>query len=482
MASSDRPAAKWAAWLGLLLLGCGGAPSAPSAVTGDAPAIHYTITLDSELRTLSAVVCPRDVRIDRYVATTSGAIERVRRPRLVTAKGERPLEIEGDGVPIPAEMAGACLGYDIDLGPPREGLLLAHAGGNVLAAPDLWLLAPGARPAGMRVTASFTLPSGVRAALPWPEDPRGYRVPGTAFTMRSAAAFGRFSRETLPVEGAELDVVALGGGFGERGPLVTSWMRKSASALAQLHDGFPVERVMVLLLPEPGAEVGFGMALRGGGPTVMIMVGEGVTSEELDKDWTAVHELFHLSAPRFHSKDAWLSEGLATYYTEILRGRAGMVDEHEAWYNLAEGFGRGRRAGTGRSLRQESADMRETHAYHRVYWAGAAMAFLADVELRQKGVEGGLDGPLRALARCCARAEEPWSAERFAQYVDSATGHPVMAELLARYLDSAEFPDTGALLATFGIRGAGRDITVADDAVRVDLRRAMMAPRKKISR
>ncbi|MRG93078.1 hypothetical protein [Polyangium spumosum] len=467
--------------LGLFLFGgCGGSAAAPaSVVTGEAPAVHYSIAVDAELRTLSATVCPRDLRLARLRVTRPEDASRVQRPRVVRAAGEVPLEIEQDAVPISSDTDGACIGYDVDLGPPREGFWLAHGGGHVLASPDVWLLAPEPRPAGTRVTASFTLPAGVRVAVPWPEDSRGHRIPETAFTMRGAGAFGALGREALSVGGAALDVVSLGDGFGERAPLVTRWLERSAAALTQLHDDFPVPRVMVLLLPQPGDDVGFGMALRGGGPTVMLMVGSSVSTEALDKDWTAVHELFHLSAPRFHPRDAWLSEGLATYYTDILMGRARMLDEKSAWDDLRDGFQRGNRRGTGRTLRQESLDMHETYAYWRVYWAGAAIALLADVELRKRGVDGGLDAPLRELARCCAQSKEAWSAERFAEFVDERTGQAVMKPLVARYAGSADFPDTAEVLAALGVRGAGRDMTLVEDAPRAGVRKAMMAPRKR---
>ena len=467
--------------LGLLLLGgCGGSSGSPaSVVTGDAPAVHYSFVVDPELRTLSATVCPRDLRLERLRMTTPELVERVRRPRIVRPAGDVPLEMQEDVVAIAAEMAGACIGYDVDLRPPREGFWLAHGTDSVLASPDVWLLAPEPRPARTVVTANFTLPPGVRAAVPWPEDPRGHRIPETAFTMRGAGAFGALGREALSVGGAELDMVTLGGGFGERGPLVTNWLQRSTSALTHLHDGFPVPRVMVLLLPHPGSGVGFGMAMRGGGPTVMLTVGAEVTLEELDTDWTAVHEMFHLTAPRFHPRDAWLSEGLATYYTDILMGRAGILDERGAWDDLRDGFQRGGRRGTGRTLRQESIDMHETHAYQRVYWSGAAISMLADVELRRRGVAGGLDGPLRELARCCARDPESWSAEKFATFVTAKTGQPVMTELVERYLDRADFPDMAETFVALGIRGAGADMTLVEDARLAGVRKGMMAPRKR---
>ena len=42
------------------------------------------------------------------------------------------------------------------------------------------------------------------------------------------------------------------------------------------------------------------------------------------RDWTAAHELSHLYLPYPGQPDIWLSEGLATYYQNIIQARSGL--------------------------------------------------------------------------------------------------------------------------------------------------------------
>ena len=68
------------------------------------------------------------------------------------------------------------------------------------------------------------------------------------------------------------------------------------------------------------------------------------TSHDLDAfldSWTASHELSHLLLPYISRREAWLGEGFASYYQNVLRARAGMLSQREAWQKLHAGFERG---------------------------------------------------------------------------------------------------------------------------------------------
>src|SRR5207244_449476 len=111
--------------------------------------------------------------------------------------------------------------------------------------------------------------------------------------------------------------------------------------------------------------------------------------------------------------DAWLSEGFATYYQAVLRARAGFFSARYAWQKMHEGFERGRRQTSSRSLAETSARMGREYQYMRVYWSGAAIALLADVALRKSsGGKKALDDALRALRTCCLHDAHLYSAPR----------------------------------------------------------------------
>jgi predicted metalloprotease with PDZ domain len=167
-------------------------------------------------------------------------------------------------------------------------------------------------------------------------------------------------------------------------------------------------------------------------------------------------------------------EGLTTYYTTLSRARAGFLTREQAWDELLDGFERGKRTGTGRTLRDESAAMHQSGAYWRVYWAGAALALLADVELRRAGSRDGLDGPVRAIASCCASSDELWDSERLAHELDRAARVPVMQRLAAKHLDEQHFPDLEATTEFLGVHALGSAIELDPKAAGAQIRDAIV--------
>ncbi len=75
-----------------------------------------------------------------------------------------------------------------------------------------------------------------------------------------------------------------------------------------------------------------------------------------------VHELSHLLHPVIDGYDRWLSEGIASYYQNVLRARAGLRSAQWSWDALHAGFERGiRSTQRGRSLAEVSESMMRDH-------------------------------------------------------------------------------------------------------------------------
>jgi predicted metalloprotease with PDZ domain len=171
-------------------------------------------------------------------------------------------------------------------------------------------------------------------------------------------------------------------------------------------------------------------------------------------DWVLVHELSHLLHPVIDGPDRWLYEGIASYYQNVLRARAGLRSPQWAWNALHAGFERGIR-GTprGRSLAEVSENMMRDRSFMRVYWSGAAIALLADVELRRRsGGAQSLDTALAAFADCCLPADRSWSARELLQQLDRLTDTTVFMELYRKHVDSDDFPDLVALYGELGLQ------------------------------
>lgn len=148
---------------------------------------------------------------------------------------------------------------------------------------------------------------------------------------------------------------------------------------------------------------------------------------------------------------AWLYEGLASYYQQVARGRSGVFSPAETWAALERGFERGRRSGTGRTLREESRRMRETHSFRRVYWAGAAVAFRWDVELlRRTDGRRDLGAALRDLARDLPLRRRVHTVDEVLDALDARLERPLFRPVAEQALASAEFPEVDDLFAAVG--------------------------------
>jgi hypothetical protein len=401
-----------------------------------------------------------------------------------TGPDGRALQRDGGHLVLPGEGTPGCVRYAVDLHlATRASRHVAHPGGDIALSSGAWLWRPEPLHPDTEATLEVTLPPDVEALLPWPSTAAGHRLDASALRRPAHVAFGRFRPRVIRTRGVTVTYARLGDGEDPPEPAVRAWLTSAVQAVAQVHGRLPVDRVAVMVLPTgPGPDpVAFGMVRRGGGASVMLLVRRGATEEGLVRDWVAVHELAHLLIPPLDRPGAWLSEGLATYYQNVARARAGLLSPVEAWRSMAEGFDRGRRAGTGRTLRDESAHMHRTAAYHRVYWAGAAFALEADVALRTAHGTS-LDAVLRSFSARDVLEARPRSAEHLLGEMDALVGARTFSELAARYLDRSEFPDTDGLLRHLGV---GRDqdgqVGFDDGAPLADLRQSIMRPTEALT-
>jgi predicted metalloprotease with PDZ domain len=98
-----------------------------------------------------------------------------------------------------------------------------------------------------------------------------------------------------------------------------------------------------------------------------------------------------------------------------------------------------------------------------VYWGGAAVMLLADVELRRRSALSGkgarsLDEVLMELSRCCSEGSRPWSSSEVAERFDAIAGAPIMRELIASVVRAKTFPRLDAMYEQLGLDPDGRPL------------------------
>jgi hypothetical protein len=448
-------------------------------------ALQYTVTTDARLDELTVRACFEGDMPRRLIARAKRAPELLREVRLESSGEVIALTNHGTSLTLPISEAPACVHYRVDINGP--GVPHRHSGHwrtreAVVFDPALWLWLPDKKNVEARL--DFVLPPGFDVSAPWPRlgrsgDTVSYtyreRLPG----WEARLAIGRFAVESLELPGGRIRYALLPGEPAADAEAVRRWVTGGARALASAYGRLPVPDVQLLVVPVGHGKdpVPWGEVQRGGGDAVHLYINQRRPPEEFRDDWVLVHEFSHLLHPVLQSSDRWLSEGLASYYQNVLRARAGLMSKAQAWERLHAGFERGIR-GTppGRSLEETSETMTRDHTYMRVYWSGAAIALLADVGLRRRtrGAQS-LDTALAALGACCLPATRRWTAEELLQRLDDLTGTTVFMELYEEHIDSADFPELSALYTELGLQATSPTTLDLDPAVPgVALRTAIM--------
>ena len=284
-----------------------------------------------------------------------------------------------------------------------------------------------------------------------------------ALLLVSAAALALSADATvqspgIEIPGATIDLEFRGEVDHENVAKLERWVRESAGQVLLVYGRFPVPSPRVVVVPSESnpwsgdSPVPFGRVTRGGGETVELYVNVERPLADLSADWTATHEFSHLLLPRIRWQHKWISEGFASYYQNVLMARAGNYTTDQAIEKLTQGFGRGRGSRPELSM-NDAARAGVRGARYKIYWSGAAIALLADVQLRERtGSAESLDTVLDRFQTCCLPSRRRWSGTELFTKFDSLIDEPVFMPLYRQYADTAGFPDFEAALQSDVVR------------------------------
>jgi len=380
---------------------------------------------------------------------------------------------------LPEQPRAGCLAYTAAL-ESRGQRWFELRGAVRVTDPRDWLLMPWK---GTRAELRFELPEGMAVSAPWPQvDGTGaYRLGLTDPYWKSAVAVGRFHVDRVQAAGTRLRLAVLPG---DRGPDIAAtraWVAEAANAAGSVHGRLPFAEPQVMVVPigRSSEPTPYARVLRGGSAGLQFFVDPTRPVSQFSADWTATHEFSHLLLPYVSRNDAWLSEGLASYYQNVLRSRDGRLSQRTAWSKLLSGFKRGRRgARSGFTLDEAARSWSGRGATMRIYWSGAAIMLKADVELRrQTDGRQSLDTALAAFAECCITPGRAWRADELMQRLDRLTGTRIFSNLRRRYERSDRFPEVTPTLRRLGVLERGGRVRLDDEAPLAGVRDAIMGAR-----
>lgn len=380
---------------------------------------------------------------------------------------------------VPQLAEGDCLKWRFNLaaaaaqGDYRMALAID---GAILTSGNLWFWRDNER---RPITVKTELPAGMSISTPWKEvsgdgSPR-FRVEQTPSSWSSRIAVGRFQMLRPAVGGTRLRLAMVGGFSEMQQGDVQQWVTESAEAVAAVDGRFPQDQPQILVVAiGPRSEaIPWAHVIRGGGVAAEFFVDETRPLSEFRADWTATHELSHLLLPYVSSRDRWLSEGLASYYQNVLRARDGRLSEAQAWRKLHEGFHRGMNAARGKSL--PAASRSGWRSTMRIYWGGAAIWLMADLRLREiSNGRQSVDSALSQFRDCCFTQGRAWRAVELFRELDDLTGHAVFMDLYEQQVTRDSFPELEPAYAELGLVPETGKVRMETDAPGAAIRRGIM--------
>ena len=444
----------------------------------------YTVAIDPELSTLSVRACfvgvaPSTLSAESLDATLA----------LIDFRAENSRKsIEPSGsISLKSLPENGCVLYRVDVSRPirqhdRTGDKIHHIGKDLLTAVGIWLWRPAKLEADEDIEVTFVLPDGIAVSAPWTpvalsSERAVFRTGRSPYDWPASVAFGRFKEREMRVGGARLRLTVLDGTPATDLAQMQAWIEDSAQMVADLYGRFPQSQAQVLIAPgaRGNEPTPWAYVVRGGSPAAHFFINQRRPIKEFFEDWTAVHELSHLLLPYVNSDDIWLSEGVATYYQNVLRARNGRMTAPDAWRRLHAGFVRGMESAQGLTLAQATENMYRDGTYMRVYWEGAAMLLIADVRLRQMTAgKQSLDTALSALNDCCGMTDRAWSARELLDKLDEVTGTRIFRDIYDQHVASRSFPDLSQTYRALGIVMGVGSIELSTGDREIHLRDAIM--------
>lgn len=308
-----------------------------------------------------------------------------------------------------------------------------------------WLLMPDTWSMQRPFDLAVTVPDGGAAVMPFQliEQKPGafrYRAYPLLENHGGLSVFGSATLRQVDVGTGVLTAVVIGQDNEESDKLF-NWIDSVAGSAQQVHQASPGEQSMIVVIPVPfvSGVVPWAHVRRGGGSHVIAYVKERATEEALMQDWTLFHEMTHLYHPYLNNGGRWVSEGFASYFQNVYRAQAGIVDPDYAYERFLAGLDRGKKENEAVGFGPVTDGGRM-----RTYWTGAALAFEADARLRSASNNTlSLASLIGQFANAQMPVSRSWHPRDYLSALDREAGMDVLVPLYDSYVIDPYFPEPG---------------------------------------
>ena len=262
---------------------------------------------------------------------------------------------------------------------------------------------------------------------------------------------------------------------------VSRWAQFLANSLLQAYGRWPQQHWRINVAPASAIAddpIPWAQVVRSTITTVEFYVSPQSTTDRLKRAWTGYHEMGHLLIPYRGWGDLWFSEGLASYYQNLLQARAGIISEREMWQRIYDGLQRGINdtAFDEQPLHAVSDALHSRGGFMRVYWSGARYFLESDVRLRQQSSGRlNLDLALQRLNDCCAHRK--LSAPEIARLLDEHSEVILFQPLFNKTRQSFAVAPVDKLFDSLGINVTDGRVTLQPSGPGARLRREIATAR-----
>ena len=222
---------------------------------------------------------------------------------------------------------------------------------------------------------------------------------------------------------------------------LTAWVTQTAEGLSDLMGPLPFD-IHVRFHRREGRSgpVPWANTSRGYRQGVNFHVDPEFSLDRFLADWTAPHELSHLTLPYLGRRHSWFAEGYASYMQYQVMHHMGVL----SWGNVIGRY-RERMAKAKRgydldhlTLPAAAPRLRAAGRYPTMYWGGAVLFLRADSRLRQESSRTLTDVIAKYVACCRMRRQGISSLIRT---LDEVSDTSVFSEEYSRFSTQSGFPD-----------------------------------------
>lgn len=221
-----------------------------------------------------------------------------------------------------------------------------------------------------------------------------------------------------------------------------NWIVQADQGVRTLFGSLPYPYDVYFYRQQGGEPVPWAHTSKGATKAVHFYVNMDYSQSQFIKDWTASHELSHLLFPYIGSNSAWFSEGIASYLQYQIMYANKVINWQQGVKRLEERYNRARALKSNDliSIAELSKIVRQTGAYVRLYWGGAAYFNYTDKRLHQeKGIR--LNDVIREYLACCSLRRIK-SADEMMILFDQISNSTIFKESYLQTVSKKGFPET----------------------------------------